>query len=699
MPTGLVDGPLPTHYEPAESPVQNPLYKQQSSPVLKYWKDPAIRWRRSATRSFPYVMTTYRLTEHYLAGAMSRWLPWLTELQPELFVEISPELAQEKGITESRLGQDLQPAHADPRQGAGDAADAPVHRSTAKTIHQVGMPWHWGYEGLVNRRHRQRADGAGRRSERVDPRGQGVRVQRGESVAAAVFGHVRWQISDRESQLRFAIWIRSEVRRLMAEPMGFYTDTTVCIGCKACEVACKEWNQLPSTNGGVNTLSGDSYDNTRRLDGIHWRHVKFIEQFTEDRKDGRWLLMSDVCKHCVQAGCLEVCPTGAIIRTEFDTVVIQSDACNGCRDCIAACPFGVIDINPVSGTAQKCTLCYDRLQGGLEPACSKACPTESIQFGTISELRDRAQKRVEQLHQAGENTRLPLRRRREDARRAQLVLSAGGQAGSVRTAAGSEDADTQSRFRLAVFRARRRHGRLDRHLQFPQSRRTGRARGGAAMNGVPSSTWFTAPPDWGWLIVLYFFFGGLAGGMLFPRCARSICSADRKIVRSLVWVITSRFPACVISGLLLTVDLGRPERFWHMLIESNTYRPMFKYWSPMSIGSWALMIFGIFTFLSFLGALAEDERIYLAGLRARVRPPCDCSGGVIAVIGGIFGFYVAGYTGSPARGDQPSDLVRHASARHALRRLGGVDFGGIDDSAGERNPAGPCPACRPASNG
>ncbi len=173
----------------------------------------------------------------------------------------------------------------------------------------------------------------------------------------------------------------------MAEPMGFYTDTTVCIGCKACEVACKEWNQLPSANGGANTLSGDSYDNTRQLSGINWRHVKFVEQFNEDRKDGRWLLMSDVCKHCVQAGCLEVCPTGAIIRTEFDTVVIQSNTCNGCRDCIAACPFGVIDINPVSNTAQKCTLCYDRLQSGLEPACSKACPTDSIQFGTISELR------------------------------------------------------------------------------------------------------------------------------------------------------------------------------------------------------------------------------------------------------------------------------------------------------------------------
>jgi formate dehydrogenase iron-sulfur subunit len=188
----------------------------------------------------------------------------------------------------------------------------------------------------------------------------------------------------------------------MAEPMGFFTDTTVCIGCKACEVACKEWNQLPATNGGANTLSGDSYDNTRRLDGTHWRHVRFVEQFDQSRVNGRWLLMSDVCKHCVQAGCMEVCPTGAIIRTEFDTVVIQSDACNGCRDCIGACPFGVIGINPVSGTAQKCTLCYDRLRAGLEPACSKACPTDSIQFGTVADLRKLAGARVEHLQKAGE---------------------------------------------------------------------------------------------------------------------------------------------------------------------------------------------------------------------------------------------------------------------------------------------------------
>jgi len=182
------------------------------------------------------------------------------------------------------------------------------------------------------------------------------------------------------------------------EPMGFFTDTTVCIGCKACEVACKSWNQLPSI---VGELSGQSYDNTLRLNGENWRHVRFVEQFDESY-EGRWLMMSDVCKHCVQAGCLEVCPTNAIIRTEFDTVVIQSDACNGCRMCISACPFGVIDINPVSQTAQKCTLCYDRMTAGLEPACSQACPTDSIQFGTIAELRGRAEQRVADLHAAGQ---------------------------------------------------------------------------------------------------------------------------------------------------------------------------------------------------------------------------------------------------------------------------------------------------------
>lgn len=187
----------------------------------------------------------------------------------------------------------------------------------------------------------------------------------------------------------------------MAQPMGFFTDVTVCIGCKACEVACKQWNQLSANNGGVAEITGNSYDNTGTLDGNTWRHVRFIEDFSEDREHGRWLMMSDVCKHCVQAGCLEVCPTGAIIRTEFDTVVIQSEVCNGCRACIPACPFDVIDINPVNNTAMKCTLCYDRMQAGMVPACAQACPTDSIIFGPVEELREQADVRLTTLQQEG----------------------------------------------------------------------------------------------------------------------------------------------------------------------------------------------------------------------------------------------------------------------------------------------------------
>ena len=149
VPSGLVDGPLPTQYEPAESPVQNPLYKQQSSPVLKYWKDPANPLAAVGDPKFPYVMTTYRLTEHYLSGAMSRWLPWLAELQPELFVEISPELAREKGIRESRLGASVHAARSQIRAKALVTRRLRPLQIDGRTIHHVGMPWHWGYEGLV----------------------------------------------------------------------------------------------------------------------------------------------------------------------------------------------------------------------------------------------------------------------------------------------------------------------------------------------------------------------------------------------------------------------------------------------------------------------------------------------------------------------------------------------------------------------
>jgi formate dehydrogenase iron-sulfur subunit len=241
--------------------------------------------------------------------------------------------------------------------------------------------------------------------------------------------------------------------------VGFFTDTSVCIGCKACEVACKEWNLIP--DDGFNLL-GMSYDNTGMLGANTWRHVAFVEQEVpvgrqtppfadtptgasgigaasdaaatalratpsrgaglgtepvdlgmpkfelpgastgaESRQEFRWLMASDVCKHCTHAACLDVCPTGALFRTEFGTVVVQQDICNGCGYCVSACPYGVIDRREDDGRAWKCTMCYDRLHDGLEPACAKACPTDSIQFGVLDELRERAQERVTQLHDAG----------------------------------------------------------------------------------------------------------------------------------------------------------------------------------------------------------------------------------------------------------------------------------------------------------
>jgi formate dehydrogenase iron-sulfur subunit len=225
--------------------------------------------------------------------------------------------------------------------------------------------------------------------------------------------------------------------------MGFFTDTSVCIGCKACEVACKEWNSVPED--GL-TLTGMSYDNTVSLNASTWRHVAFIEQIgrpgesqagapgdsagdTEGNAAGdsagdsaggaagdsagggsagdtaaggsRWLMASDVCKHCTEAACLDVCPTGALMRTEFGTVVVQDDVCNGCGYCVTACPFGVIARRETDGGAHKCTLCYDRIGDGMTPACAQACPTESIQFGPLDELRDRAEVRVAALQESG----------------------------------------------------------------------------------------------------------------------------------------------------------------------------------------------------------------------------------------------------------------------------------------------------------
>ena len=249
--------------------------------------------------------------------------------------------------------------------------------------------------------------------------------------------------------------LETAVQRSGAKRMGFFTDTTVCIGCKACEVACKQWNDLPADPGGFAAHGG--YDHTGALGAGSWRHVRFVELLEPtpalraeaaaalaagrggampslaalgdagagvgedemvdlvDLAQGpapvdvaaavaqmdSWIFMSDVCKHCTRAGCLDACPTGAIIRTEFGTVLLQEDVCNGCGYCIPACPFGVLTRSALDGRAAKCTLCYDRLQDGLEPACAKACPTDSIQFGPYHELVETATARVSTLHARG----------------------------------------------------------------------------------------------------------------------------------------------------------------------------------------------------------------------------------------------------------------------------------------------------------
>jgi formate dehydrogenase iron-sulfur subunit len=256
---------------------------------------------------------------------------------------------------------------------------------------------------------------------------------------------------------------------------GFFTDTSICIGCKACEVACKEWNRNP--RDGDLDLLGSSYDNTGALGASTWRHVAFIEQDGErieearatgralvdlgmpsvgppgaggapaaggaatladpaatespiagapemppDTPEFRWLMSSDVCKHCTHAGCLDVCPTGALFRTEFGTVVVQADVCNGCGTCVAGCPFGVVERRtdgtaapktergerkgeqpevPNLGVAQKCTLCYDRLLDDQTPACAQTCPTTSIKFGDHDEMVALAKERVTELHAQG----------------------------------------------------------------------------------------------------------------------------------------------------------------------------------------------------------------------------------------------------------------------------------------------------------
>lgn len=185
----------------------------------------------------------------------------------------------------------------------------------------------------------------------------------------------------------------------MAERMSMLVDTSVCIGCKGCEVACKQWNELPAENKG---FSGQSYDNTLELSDKTWCHVGFREEGEDFTKDFRWLFVSDRCKHCGEAGCLEVCPTGALYRTETGAVNLSTDVCNGCQNCVSACPFGVISFDYDTGIVGKCTLCSDRTEEmGREPACVTACPTDSLVWGSRQDMIALAEQKQQRLQARG----------------------------------------------------------------------------------------------------------------------------------------------------------------------------------------------------------------------------------------------------------------------------------------------------------
>ncbi len=460
--------------------------------------------------------------------------------------------------------------------------------------------------------------------------------------------------------------------------MGFFTDTSICIGCKACEVACKEWNLLPMREL---AWTGESYDNTSALGAETWRHVAFVEQRKPLRLDGesagidgavdaegkedvlRWLMSSDVCKHCTHAACLDVCPTGSLFRTEFGTVVVQEDVCNGCGYCVPACPFGVLDRRDMprqdpspelalplfgsqtDGRVWKCTLCYDRLKGGYEPACAKACPTDSIQFGEVDELRERADKRLAKLQGEGWNgAQLYLRDENDGIGGAgaffllldepevyglppdpvvttshlpamwATAFAAGAAlvAGVAAAFLGGSEMSPDPRTGVEP---------LGSHDGKPA--KTTSADGSITEVGTRMESYYGRPiikePVWTPEIPTYFFTGGLGGASAILSVVARATGHEKLGKAATYWGAAGD----LISPPLLISDLGRPERFLNML-------RVFKVTSPMSVGSWVLVVSG--------GASSTAALLELTG---KLKPVKIAAEGVAALFGPLLSTYTA----------------------------------------------------------
>ena len=480
-PTGLVDGPLPAHYEPQETPFTNPLYAQQQNPTRQVFHRPENPYHpvdgEPGAEVFPFVLTTYRLTEHHTAGGMSRTVPYLAELQPEFFCEVSPELAAERGLEHGGWATIVTARQAVEARVLVTERIKPLSIQ-GRTMHLVGAPYHWGGVGIVtgdsandllpvaldNNVHISEYKAAtcdirpGPPAARAGPAAAGARStgrsERG-SRSGAVGRSSERAARDRglAGQLRRA---RQAPHGLLHRHLGVHRLQGMRGGVQGVEpdpdVDRRASPASPTTTRSTSAPTrGGTWRSSSRSCPVDAREGASLVEVaaragavdggvqTYQEGDGfRWLMASDVCKHCTHAACLEVCPTGALFRTEFGTVVVQEDVCNGCGYCVPACPFGVIDQREDDGRVWKCTLCYDRLKDDKEPACAQACPTNSIQFGELTELRERAEHRLAHLQHAGQEQgpAVPGRRGRRDRRR-RRVLPAPRRARGLRAAARS----------------------------------------------------------------------------------------------------------------------------------------------------------------------------------------------------------------------------------------------------------------------
>src|SRR3989449_5542966 len=577
VPAGLVDGPLPTHYEPHESPIQNPLYKQQTSPVHKVWAPgkPYNQLAAVGDPKFPYVISTYRLTEHYLAGAMSRWLPWLAELQPELFIEIGKGLAQEKGIRNLDWVRVSSPrGHIRAKALVTDRIG--VMHVGGKLIHHVGMPWHWGWMGLST------GDVVNDLTAWVgDPN---VSIHEGKAFVCNV--EKAWY---------------ARAHGILHRHHGLH--------------------RVQSVRGRVQGME-PAAGRERRHPGAERRQLR------QPPPAGRHPLAARPLHRAVQAPLRR-----PLADDERRVQALRPGAVPGSVPDRRHHPHRVRHGGDSVRCLQRMSRVHRRLpvrrhrhQSGLGHRAEVHALLRPAQGGARARVLEGVSHGLDPVRldrraaDAGAEARRPaqvtgcqgrtVRRRPEGvARRAQFVLPAGGRTGGLRAAAQPATAEPQPRQERRLLGGERgRPWRLGpgRPAQAPDGRHGWAGSGGIELM---SDTFFSGAPHWAWLIILYFFVGGIAGGACLLAAVVDWFGGpgDRPVVRTGYSVAAW---GAILSGALLTIDLGRPLRFWHMLFQSaNGPGLMFKGWSPISFGAWAILVFGLFAVLSALGGLAEEVRL------------------------------------------------------------------------------------------